>query len=48
MTISNKDLIYWHEHFKHLLSGWTVEEQIQFLRYSIQQLEGSLTKGGTK
>lgn len=39
MAIPKKDLIYWYRHFKHLLSGWTPEEQIQFHQYALDQLK---------
>ena len=39
MLLPQKNLIYWHKEFHHLLSGWTIEQQIQFHRYAIEQLE---------
>lgn len=43
--LPHKDLVYWHREFKHLLSGWPVEQQIQFHQYAIAQLKKA-NKGG--
>jgi len=34
-----KDLIYWYREFRHLLSGWTIEQQIQFHQYCMEKLQ---------
>lgn len=45
--LPKKDLIYWYREFRSLLSGWTIEQQIQYHEYCVEQLKKQ-AKGGLK
>lgn len=39
MALDNKTLHQWYNEFRHLLSGWTIKEQIQFHEYCLLLLK---------
>ena len=39
--LPKKELIYWYREFRHLQSGWTTEQQVQFHEYCLSQLRSS-------
>jgi len=43
--LPQRELIYWYREFRHLLSGWTNEQQIQFHQYCLTQLKKDTAKG---